>query len=184
MRKENRTQNVVIAILAVTVLIMTVGYASFVRTLNINNSTATFEKVKWDVKFDRASFSETSTIHATSTDVSDTSIMFNVTLPKPGDYYSFQIKALNAGTIDAELTKITMSTLTAEQAKFVKYTVTYDGVNYTETTDGLSEVLEPEQSRVLTVKVEYVLPENHEDLPTQNDVVVNLSAALDYQDAL
>ena len=185
MRKENRTQNVVILILAVTVLLMTVGYATFVQTLNINNSTATFKKAKWDVHFDTTTFAETSTITANpAPTVSNTNVAFTVTLNKPGDVYSFRISAKNYGTIDAKMKKITMSGLTDAQAKYVSYTITYAGEDYTETTDNLNFALAAEGTHSVVVTVKYLLPANAADLPTEQDQTVNLSAAFDYEDAI
>ena len=59
MRKENNVQNIVIILLAVVVLVMTVGYAAFASTLTINSSTATFKKAKWDVHFDTTTYNQT-----------------------------------------------------------------------------------------------------------------------------
>ena len=185
MRKENNVQNIVIILLAVVVLVMTVGYAAFASTLTINSSTATFKKAKWDVHFDTNSLEETSTITAaTPPTVTQTSVSFAVTLNKPGDVYSFTVDAVNAGTIDAKLKKITMSTLTAEQAEFVDYTISYNGADYTTTTDNINANLLAEDTDSITVTVEYKLPADPEDLPTEQDVTVNLSANFDYVDAL
>ncbi len=183
MRKENNVQNIVIVVLAITVLVMTVGYAAFTQTLKIENSTATFKKAKWDVHFDTASFSETSTIKASpAPTVSLTSVAFTVTLNKPGDIYSFTINAKNEGTMDAVMKKITMSSLTADQEKFINYKVTYNGTDYTATTDGLNHsIANTSGVHTIVVTVEYERPENPEDLPTEEDVTVNLSASFDYE---
>ena len=52
MRKESNIQNILIIVLAATVLVMSVGYATFSSNLAINNSTATFKNAVWDVRFD------------------------------------------------------------------------------------------------------------------------------------
>ena len=56
MRRENYIQNVIIALLAITVLAMSIGYAAYTQQLNVNG-TATFSKAKWDVHFDTSTFS-------------------------------------------------------------------------------------------------------------------------------
>jgi len=185
MRKESNIQNILIIVLAATVLVMSVGYATFSSNLAINSSTATFNKAVWDVRFDEDSFEETSTITADTTPtVSDNSVSFAVTLPQPGDTYTFKINAKNFGTIDANMKKITMSGVTAENEKFVSYTVNYNGTDYTSTTDGLNVALAAEATHTITVTVKYLVPENPADLPSQQDVTVNLTAAFDYEDAL
>ena len=181
MRRENYIQNVIIALLAITVLAMSIGYAAYTQQLNVNG-TATFSKAKWDVHFDTSTFTETSTIKATTKDVGNTAITYAVTLPKPGSEYSFTVNAKNFGTIDANMTKITLSGLTEAQSKYITYTVNYNGTDYSATTDGLSIPLAAEASHALTVTVAYVLPTAATDLP-QVDTDVNLTVALDYEDA-
>lgn len=185
MRKENNVQNYVIVILSITLLVMAVGFAAFSQNLSISSSTATFKKAKWDVHFDTTTFAETSTITANpAPTVSNTNVAFTVTLNKPGDVYSFRINARNFGTIDAKMKKITMSGLTTEQAKYVGYTITYAGDDYTQTTDNLNYPLAAEASHSVIVTVRYLLPANASDLPSEQDQTVNLSAAFDYEDTI
>ena len=183
MRKENAVQNVVIVVLAVVVLVMSVGYAAFAQTLTISSSTATFKKAKWDVHFDDTSFDETTTITSTTHTVTTDDITFTVTLDKPGDEYSFDIDVVNEGTIDALLKKITMSTLTAAQAEYVEYTITYAGTDYSSTTDNINEALDAEDSETVTVLVKYKMPADPDDLPTTQDQQITLTASFDYVDA-
>ena len=180
MRKENNVQNIVIIVLAVTVMVMSIGYATYAQTLNING-TATFNKAVWDVHFDTNTFSETSTIKATTKDVGNTLISYTVTLPKPGDKYTFTVNAKNFGTIDAALQKITLSGLTEAQQKFIDYKVSYAGTEYTQTTDSLAIDLAAEASAPIIVTVEYKKPQAASDLPNEN-VTVSLTAAFDYVD--
>ena len=181
MRKEGIIQSVVIVVLAVTVLVMSVGYALYAQQLTVNG-TATFTKAKWDVHFDTTTFTESSTIKATTKNVGNTAISYDVTLPSPGSIYSFSVNAKNFGTIDAKMTKITLSGLTAAQSKYIEYTVKYNNVTYAATTDGLSIPLAADASQALEVTVKYVLPDNPADLPTDADVTVSLTVALDYED--
>ncbi len=185
MRKENNVQNYVIVILSITLLVMAVGFAAFSQNLSISSSTATFKKAKWDVHFDTTTFTETSTITASpAPTLSNTNVSFTVTLNKPGDVYSFRISAKNFGTIDAKMTGITMSGLTADQAKYVSYTITYAGEEYTSTTSNLNFPLAAEGSHSVVVTVKYLLPADAADLPSEQDQTVNLSAAFDYEDAI
>ena len=185
MRKENNIQNYVIVILTITLLVMTVGFAAFSQTLTVSSSTATFKKSVWDVHFDTTTFSETSTITANpAPTVSNTNVSFAVTLNKPGDVYSFRISAKNFGTIDAKMTGITMSGLTADQAKYVSYKITYAGDDYTQSTSNLNYPLAAEGTHSVIVTVKYLLPDDASDLPSDQDQTVNLSAAFEYEDAI
>lgn len=180
MRKENLVQNIVIVVLAITVLVMSVGYAAYSQQLKVEGQ-ATFSKAKWDVHFDTTTFTESGAIKATNKSVGNTTISYEVTLPKPGDTYSFTVDAKNFGTIDAKLTKITLSGLTDAQKKFVSYEVSYNGTTYTETTTGLSEALAADASHPMIVTVKYVLPSDATALPSEN-VTIDLTVALDYED--
>ncbi len=181
MRKENLVQNVVMVVLAVAILVMSVGYALYSQTLNINGK-ATFSKANWDVHFDATTFNESTTIKANPKDIGNTTITYEVKLEKPGDKYSFSVNAKNFGTIDAVMKKITLSGLTEAQKKFISYKVSYNGTEYTETTDGLSEALAKDASHNVIVTVEYLLPDEASALPSE-DVTVNLTVALYYETA-
>ena len=181
MRKETNVQNIIIALLAVVVVVMSIGYAAYATQLNING-TATFSRAKWDVRFDTESFNETSTIKASTKNVGNTAITYSVTLPKPGSTYSFTVNAKNFGTIDATMKKITLSGLSAAQQNFITYTVSYNGTTYNATTDNLSIALAANASHPVVVTVAYVAPANAENLPAE-DTDVNLTVALDYESA-
>lgn len=180
MRKERNVQTIAIIALSVAIVIMSIGYAAYTQTLNING-TSTFQASKWDIRFDKDSFSETSTIKATDKSIGDTSITYEVTLAKPNDEYSFTVNAKNFGTIDATMKKITLSGLTDAQKKYISYKVSYNGTEYTNTTEGLTEALASNASHPVVVTVKYLLPAESSDLP-QTDATVNLTVALDYED--
>lgn len=180
MEKKRTGQIVTILVLSFAVLFMSVGFAAFSQTLDING-TANVDAAKWSVHFDKATYEETTgSVTATNPTIGDTSITYEITLEKPGDYYSFNINVINDGTFDANLTKITISSLTEAQQKYLKYTVTYDGTPYTTTTSNLNSLLSAKTGqKTVNVKVEYILPEQSTDLPTE-EVTVTLNAALDY----
>jgi len=58
-----------------------------------------------------------------------TSLSFGVTLDKPGDFYEFQVDAVNDGTLDAMLsiisTTVTSGGSPATLPSYIKYTVKY-----------------------------------------------------------
>jgi hypothetical protein len=184
MRREKSLQNIVIVVLAVAILAMSVGFATYNQSLNING-TATFTASKWDVHFDTSTYNETSTIKASSKETGNTAITYNVTLPKPGSTYSFEVDIKNYGTIDASLKKITMSGLTADQAKYISHVVNYGGTDYTSTTDNINRVLaaSTHETAKVTVTVSYLTPANASDLPEEDDENVTLNVQFDYVDA-
>lgn len=182
MRKERNIQSLAIIALAVALVVMSIGYATYTQNLKINGE-ATFTASKWDVHFNTATFNDTaSNVTVTSKDVGNTTITYEVNLKKPGDTYTFEVDAKNFGTIDAVMQKVNMSGLTEAQKKYITYEVSYNGTKYTETTPGLSEALPAGESHKVLVTVKYELPANASELP-QTDTTVTLTASFDYVDA-
>lgn len=186
MEKKRNGQLAVILVLAVAILFMSVGFAAYSTTLNING-TATVKANKWSVHFVDTSYAETTgSVAATNHTISDTSATYTVTLTKPGDFYEFSIDVINDGSFDAVLKSITMSTLSAAEAKYLTYTLTYDGTAYTASQSGLSLSLPyatGSNTKTVKVRVSYVQPENSADLPTTEDATVTLTASLGYEQA-
>ena len=185
MEKKKNTQLFVIAILSVAILVMSVGFASYASTLNING-TATVKASKWSVHYVTDSYAEsTGSVAATSHNLTNTDFTFSVTLNKPGDFYEATADIINDGTFNANLTSLTMSTLTAAQQKYLTYTVTYDGTPYTASPASISNPLPyaaNSNTKTVKVRVEYIQPESSADLPTAN-VDVTLTASLGYVQA-
>lgn len=185
MEKQKNTQMFVIAILAVAVLTMSVGFAVFTQTLDINGNV-TVASSKWSIAFDTTSYVESDGSVAVSDanrTLSGTSMTYNVTLSKPKDFYEFTVKVKNTGTFDANLTGITMSGLDADKAKYLKYVITYNGTEYTTDTTELSIPLAKTTGEAtVKVRVEYIQPNDHNDLPSA-PVNVPLTASLTYSQA-
>jgi uncharacterized repeat protein (TIGR01451 family) len=178
MKKSLNASTLSILLLSIAFVVMSVGFAAYAQTLNITGNV-TAKKAEWNVQFDSTSYAEsTGSVKATTKTLNTTAMNYTVTL-NPGEFYEFTVNVKNAGTIAATLKSITLSSLTAEQQKYIKYTVTYDGTAYTSTTSGLSNDLAADASKTVKVRVEYVFPDDSSDLPNE-DVTLNLTASLDY----
>ena len=189
MEKKRNSQTIIIAVLAVAVLFMSVGFALFAQTLNIQGNVQV-EPAKWSVRWDSGSYQKSTgsvdildgnlTANSGPT-LTNTDVTFGAKLAKPGDFAEFTINAINDGTFDAQLTAITLTSLTAAQAKYLEYTVTYNGVEYDASATGLSIDLPATGTNTVTVKVnvKYVQPENAAELPATQQTV-SLSASFDY----
>jgi hypothetical protein len=183
--KNKGTQTIIIAVLAVAVLAMSVGFAvsAYTQNLNINDSTVNVTAAKWNVHFDDTSYTETTgSVAATSHTLTGTTMVYAVTLAKPGDFYEFTVNVKNEGTFDANLTSLTMSSLTTEQSKYLTYTITYNnGTTYSASNATITGVTLPKTTGVAPVKVRvtYVAPADSANLPT-TDQTVTLSATLTY----
>lgn len=181
MKKSLSFSSVIIVLLLVAVVAMSVGFAAFSSNLDING-TASVESSTWNVKFQEDSYQETSgsvTVDAGNRSISATSMSYSVTLTEPGDFYEFTISVENAGTFDAQLSGITMSSLTAEQAKYLTYTVSYNGNNYNATQSDLNIDLLRTATAPVKVRVEYIQPADPNDLPSSVQSI-NLNATLNF----
>ena len=190
MEKRRNGQTVIIAILAVAILFMSVGFALYSQTLRVTGNVQV-DAAKWSIHWDTSSFAKSngsvdilasSSVAGTTPELGDTSVSFGARLTKPGDYAEFTIDAVNDGTFNAQLSKITLSPeLTAAQKEYLSYSVTYNGQEFSETTDNLSIPLNPGQSNKVTVKVRinYLTPEDSTKLPStaQN---ITMTAQFDY----
>ena len=186
MEKKKNTQIIVIAVLSFALLFMSAGFAAFATTLNING-TATVKTNKWSVHYVTTSYAETANSKAASAhNVTDTDFTFTVTLTKPKDFYEATVNVINDGTFNANLTSITMSTLTAAQQKYLTYKVYYDGHEFTANQTGLSYSLpfaDGSNTKPVKVRLDYVQPENSADLPQEQDDTVTLTASLGFAQA-
>ncbi len=182
MEKKKNLQMGIIGVLAVAVLFMAIGFAAYSQTLNIQGDV-TVKASKWSIHWDTASYQLLTNSKPISNEsglptLSNTSVSFQTVLEKPGDFFGFTIDAVNDGTIDAQLKKITLtSSVTAD---YLSYEVSYDGTTYTSTTDGLSIDLGADESATVQVKVTYVQVADPTALPAE-DVNVTVSANFDYE---
>lgn len=182
MKKQKNAQIIILSLLLAAVIFTTVGFAAYTQNLNIGGTVAV-EKSKWSIHFDQSSYQLGTDSKAVTVDmISDTNIKFTSTLSKPGDHCAFSIQAVNDGTFDAVLNQLEMSSLSAEQSKYLTYTVSYGGTNFTNTNNSLSTALNKDARSDVVVRVEYVAPTDPAELPS-SDVTVNLSLKLVYNQA-
>ena len=199
--KYQKTKNLNSAIgvlgLGVALVGMAVGYASFSQSLDVSGSISVKAAV-WKIEWcpDTGSFTPTngsatacnkinitsgSTLTGVSvTRTSDTALSFGATMD-PGDTLSFTVDAVNSGTIDGVLNSITMSSLTTDQKKYLSYTVSVGGTQYTASATGLSRALAAGGKQTVVVTVAYTLPSSFSDLPSTTQTV-NLTLSLGYSD--
>ncbi len=179
MKKQKNAQIIILSLLLAAVIFTTVGFAAYTQNLNIGGTVAV-EKSKWSIHFDQNSYQLGAGSKAVKVDmVSDTNIKFASTLSKPGDYCTFSIQAVNDGTFNAVLNQLEMSPLSAEQSKYLAYTVSYGNASFTSTNNTLDTALNKGARSNVVVRVEYVAPTDPADLPS-SDVTVNLSLKLVY----
>ena len=171
MEKERGAKVIAIVALLIAVVGLTVGYAAYSSTLNING-TANVDPASWKVNFDYKTGTKltgTTSGHAlenTAPTLADTTISgFDVTLKAPGDSVAYNFLIKNSGTLNAKLASFTMGTLTCapntgssisqeDATKLcgeLKYTLAYaDGSTITTGT-----TLDASDSKELVLKLEW-----------------------------
>ena len=134
----NRKKKNKVFLLLILLLGITIGFALLSTTLKINGN-AKITKNTWGVYWssvgDEDGVVPTIVPNITSEDENHPNniVSFGLTLDKPGDFYEFQVDAVNDGTIDAMLSVITTN-ITSEGSvttlpDYIKYSVTYaDGM--------------------------------------------------------
>lgn len=185
MKQQRNFQIFIIAILSVTVLIMSIGFAYYQNNFEVDG-TVNVTNSSWSVHF-ADSITPSSGSEAIESNVADdgTSLEWSTTLSEPGDYAEFSINVLNEGTFNALLTDITMGGI-AGHADYLKYEVYYNNSDtpYEATTSGLNISLDKKGENAtvvpVRVKVTYVAPSDSTKLPT-SDVEANLTLALTYK---
>lgn len=183
MQKRRFIQNVTIIVLAVAIIVMSVGYAAYITQLEINGTT-TIEKASWNVHFTETTKLDTSTVldeAITGPTLNDksTALTFAVNL-KLNDVYEFTTDVKNDGTLDAKLTQFTLTgtkgdATVLEASSGLKYTSDYlqyivtwaDGTELSE-----NEVIKGGNSKKLKVSVKYVQPTDDSLLPTEDETYV------------
>ena len=135
MRKYKKKNK--IFLLAILVLVVSIGYALLSTTLNING-IAGINKNAFDIHWDRDSVAVTDgSIEGNVPTVSgdnDSIVEFTTELELPGDFYEFTVDAINEGTIDGVVTlsdKTTYKLVNEEYVEqalpsYIKYSVTYE----------------------------------------------------------
>lgn len=180
MKKKNNFQEKMIVMLAILIIVMSIGFASITSQLTVYSGVK-FKSASYNVSFDRDSYELTFGSNATTElpTISGASINYGVTLSEPGEYLEFTLNLVNEGTLDVYLSSIIMGGLTAEQKNYIRYTVTYNSVECQETTENINLLIPKETGTIpVKVKVEYI-PASEDLLPTEN-VNLNLICALNF----
>ena len=172
--KYNRKANNILLFIIVMFLFMGVGYAYLNATLTING-TGKVTKTTWDVHFENIQ-PVTGSVSPTIAPVisNDTTVSFSATLNEPGDFYSFDIDLVNAGTIDASIGSLDITpVLTSEQQEYFEYSIKYKGGLNVQEGDALSHG----DTKTIEILFRYKELDNH-DLYPDEDVTFNFSITI------
>ena len=173
--KDRKTLSLVLCLVLVSVFTLTIAYAALNAVLTIQGS-AQVTSANWDVHLANPRVTNGSATTTIPSITSGKTLSFSTTLNMPGDFYEFTVDVVNGGSIDAMIDKVTKTPeLTAEQAKYLKYEVSYaNGESISAKQNIASSVTMP-----IKVRVEYRKDLVASDLPT-TQTKLDLSLTLEY----
>ncbi len=179
---RRKKKNNFIKILVFLLLCIGIGYAALMTDLSING-VANVTHSSWDIHFDNLVVNQESNAmvdQAANIDT-NTSISYEVTLTKPGDFYEFNVDVVNEGTIDAMIESVSSKLNNVEITTLpnhLEYSVTYED----DIAIAPNQLLEAGNSETYKVRIGYKKDINPEDLPS-TDETLNLLFTVTYVQA-
>ena len=166
---KNRLQNLfqnrktlyfTLYIVLISVLSLTIVYAALSVTLNITGSTEVTAS-NWNIHLANPEV-KSGSVNSNVPTISGNNLSFSANLTIPGDYYEFTVDVVNDGSIDAMIDSVVKTPeLTTEQAKYIKYEITYENGESIST----KQTLKKGTSTPIKVRVEYRKDLVASDLP-------------------
>lgn len=194
--KRYYAQNAAIIILAMAIIVMSVGYASYSTSLAING-TARIQQSNWEVGFANPQIHSSSTVPAAnakgitlSEDAngkSDTVLSFDVTMGL-NETYSFTVDVKNSGTFNASLASYSLTASQNGQNVAIDEGATSYSNNYlsydVKWVDGSSlekgQTINKNGFKKLLITVRTIKPQNLDDLPTDTQTY-NFTFQMNYK---
>ncbi len=173
--KDRKVLTLGLCLILVCVFTLTIAYAALNAVLTIQGS-ARVTAADWDIYLNNPRVTNGSaTIDVPEIKTSST-LEFSTTLNMPGDFYEFTVDVVNGGSIDAMIENVVKTPeLTTEQAKFLKYEITYQNGESITT----KQVLAKETTMPIKVRIEYRRDISSSDLPTTS-TTLDLALTLEY----
>ncbi len=181
--------------LGILLLALGIGYAVLSSNLIINGSSK-IKNSTWDIHFENISPKSGSVTigtgdqGATINPVDDTEVTYVVTLDKPGDFYEFEVDAVNDGSVDGMVDTITSTYKIGDGERepvvitdsslpnYLSYSVTYsDGRPILQ-----NHELKANTRETYKVRVEFKRDISNNQLPVDDRTII-FNFAVDYKQA-
>ena len=173
--KDRKVLTLGLCLILVCVFTLTIAYAALSAVLTISGN-ARVSAADWDIYLANPKVTNGSATTTVPSIKTSSTVEFSTTLNMPGDFYEFTIDVVNAGSIDAMIENVVKTPeLTADQAKFLKYEITYQNGESITT----KQLLAKETTMPIKVRIEYRKDLVASDLPT-GQVVLDLALSLEY----
>ena len=173
--KDRKFLITTLSLVMVCVFTLSIAYAALNAVLTIQGNAEVVAST-WDIHLDNPRVTVGSATTNLPVIKTSSTLEFSTTLNMPGDFYEFTVDVVNDGTIDAMIANVVKNPeLTVEQAKFLKYEVSYkNGESIT-----TKQLLSKDTTMPIKVRIEYRKDLNNADLPT-GQIVLDLSLTLEY----
>ena len=173
--KDRKLLTLGLCLVLVCVFTLTVAYSALNAVLSINGH-AQVSSSDWDIHLANPKVKNGSATTNLPIIKTNSTLEFETTLDMPGDFYEFTVDVVNAGSIDAMIENVIKTPgLTTEQAKFLKYEVSYQNGESITT----KQLLAKDTTMPIKVRIEYRKDLVASDLPT-GQVVLDLALTLEY----
>ena len=159
--QDRKTLYLVLCIAVVSVFTLSIAYAAMSAVLEIHGNSEVVAS-SWNIHLENVKV-KSGSVSANAPSISGTSsVGFDVELNMPGEFYEFTVDVVNEGSIDAMIDSVVKTPeLTSEQAKYIKYEVTYENGESIST----KQTLKKGTSTPIKVRVEYRKDLVASDLP-------------------
>ena len=173
--KDRKVLTLGLCMILVCVFTLTIAYAALSAVLTISGN-ARVSAADWDIYLNNPRVTNGSATTEVPVIKTSSTLEFETTLNMPGDFYEFVVDVVNAGSIDAMIENVVKTPeLTTDQAKFLKYEITYqNGESITN-----KQLLAKDTTMPIKVRIEYRKDLVASDLPT-GQVVLDLALTLEY----
>ena len=160
--QDRKTLYLVLSIVMISVFTLSIAYAAMSAVLEIHGNSEVVAS-SWDIHLDNVEV-KSGSVSANTPSISGTSsLSFDVELNTPGEYYEFTVDVVNDGSIDAMIDSVVKTPeLTTEQAKYIKYEITYENGESIST----KQTLKKGTTTPIKVRVEYRKDLVSSDLPS------------------
>ena len=160
--QDRKTLYLILCIAIVSVFTLSIAYAAMSTVLEIHGNSEVVAS-SWDIYLDNVEVNSNSVSTNVPVISGSSTLTFDVDLNIPGDFYEFKVDVVNDGSIDAMIDSVIKTPeLTSEQAKYIKYEVSYaNGESISS-----NQTLEKGTSTPIKVRVEYRKDLVASDLPS------------------
>ena len=173
--QDRKTLYLVLCIAVVSVFTLSIAYAAMSAVLEIHGNSEVVAS-SWNIHLENVKV-KSGGVSTNAPQISGTSTLsFDVDLDIPGDFYEFTVDVVNEGSIDAMIDSVVKTPeLTSEQAKYIRYEVTYENGESIST----KQTLKKGTSTPIKVRVEFRKDITASDLPTTSETL-NLAFTVNY----